>query len=643
MTVVFSKKERKMTQVATDLPRAKRSLSSESLAPSVVFVRRLGSHHFAYLRAIAEGLEAQHCAKRYLGLDHGHQVKNAHQQTVAAVRAVARRAAEPAWRLIGLTITSPLMQTGALIQPTLEEFIEEHNLDGWREAEVLEMFQEAHPTDTKKLRRERLRERQLDLLRRLQAVAAETPAITDSVAGWFDDTTAGKLIAAGLTTLDDLRARIARGGRWFSVLPGIGQTKAIRIAQHLGTLVPAGVKTAGPVFKLVATPSLFSPVLGSASASLTPITAAPLLSPLASLELAPTTPTHQPVTLLAAKTDLQAVEAWIAARAGALATGKSYRREASRLLLWLQYERLGKPLSSMRVEDCMDYMAFLQNIPERWISRERAAPGTIGWAPFKGPLSLKSHKQAVIILAGLFSWLQDAQYLAANPWALVNKKTGDDKAIQLLDTKALSEDALTEVIKFIKNQTPSPSASRALFIFRFIEAVGLRSAEILGAKLGDIRKEPEGWVMQVHGKGSKNRIVALPGQAIDALQEYLKSRQFGALEFAPAIAPLLASTLNPMESVGYQALYEHVKVWLSRAMRQSALPYAESATIAKASTHWLRHTFGTRAIARGVPLDVIQAQMGHASIQTTTAIYGRAPLKRRSNEMEKAFSLVSLL
>jgi integrase len=78
-------------------------------------------------------------------------------------------------------------------------------------------------------------------------------------------------------------------------------------------------------------------------------------------------------------------------------------------------------------------------------------------------------------------------------------------------------------------------------------------------------------------------------------------------------------------------------------MRQSALPYAESANIAKASTHWLRHTFGTRAIARGVPLDVIQAQMGHASIQTTTAIYGRAPLKRRSNEMEKAFSLVSLL
>ncbi|RZI71759.1 MAG: integrase, partial [Pseudomonas sp.] len=64
----------------------------------------------------------------------------------------------------------------------------------------------------------------------------------------------------------------------------------------------------------------------------------------------------------------------------------------------------------------------------------------------------------------------------------------------------------------------------------------------------------------------------------------------------------------------------------------------ERAKLAGATTHWLRHTFGTRAIARNVPLDVIQAQMGHASIQTTTAIYGRAPIKRRVDELGKAFS-----
>ena len=47
---------------------------------------------------------------------------------------------------------------------------------------------------------------------------------------------------------------------------------------------------------------------------------------------------------------------------------------------------------------------------------------------------------------------------------------------------------------------------------------------------------------------------------------------------------------------------------------------------------------GTRAIARHVLLDVIQAQIDHASIQTTTAICGRAPIKRRVDELGKAFS-----
>ena len=73
-------------------------------------------------------------------------------------------------------------------------------------------------------------------------------------------------------------------------------------------------------------------------------------------------------------------------------------------------------------------------------------------------------------------------------------------------------------------------------------------------------------------------------------------------------------------------------------MAASSLPVKERLKLARASTHWLRHTFGTRSIARGVPLDVIQAQMGHASIQTTTSIYGRAPIQRRADELAKAFS-----
>jgi integrase len=242
-----------------------------------------------------------------------------------------------------------------------------------------------------------------------------------------------------------------------------------------------------------------------------------------------------------------------------------------------------------------------------------------------------------VIIASMFSWLQAAQYLPGNPWLLVNQATGDDRNQKMLDSKALSESAMREVLHFIDDQAPSPSRARIRFILLFVEAVGLRSAELLQARLGDLRMEPEGWVMQVHGKGAKNRLAAVPGQALHALQDYLAVRGLESIQAAPPAAPLLASAVDPMAPIGYQALYEHVKGWLGRAISASALPANEHIRLLGASTHWLRHTFGTRAIAREVPLDVIQAQMGHASIQTTTAIYGRAPIKRRVDELGKAF------
>ncbi len=645
-----------------------------------VFVRRLGPHHFAHLRAVAEGLDITDCARRYLGVEHGHQARAAHQQASDAVRAVARRRGESAWRLIGLRLQAGLPgptgspESTGTGRPSLEDFAAERGLDGFSEAEVLELYEEAWPADRRAARGQRLRERQLALLRRLQTLAAETPLASDLVSGWFDDATADKLVAAGMVSLGELGRRIAAGGRWYRTLPAIGKAKAQRMAHHLATLLPGQSGPARTVFALAAAPALFeapsscfAPQLShslshSPSASSSPPGARVLGSGPGRQELAgiagQSAPGLQAATvrpstsLLQARNDSEAVASWIQARAGSVATARVYRREAMRLLLWLQYECRGTRLAQMSVNLCGDYMAFLQNIPAHWISRVRAAPQAPGWAPFRGPLSHASHRQAIVIIASLFTWLQAAQYLTTNPWLLVNQQTGDDAGRKMLDSKAFSETAMREIMRFIDAQVPSPSRERIRFILSFVEAVGLRSAELLQARLrdfqvqaleggdgplGDGRSSANCWVMQVHGKGAKNRIAAVPGQAFAALQAYLQARHLGGMETAPPGAPLLASTRDPMAPLGYQALYEHVKGWLTKAVRSSSLPAAEREKLAGATTHWLRHTFGTRAIAREVPLDVIQAQMGHASIQTTTAIYGRAPITRRMDELGKAF------
>ncbi len=63
---------------------------------------------------------------------------------------------------------------------------------------------------------------------------------------------------------------------------------------------------------------------------------------------------------------------------------------------------------------------------------------------------------------------------------------------------------------------------------------------------------------------------------------------------------------------------------------------AQRQTARKASVHWLRHTCGTRALERGAPLEVVQAQLGHADPRTTMR-YAKAQLQRLQDGMEKAF------
>ncbi len=573
---------------------------------------RIGRHHFAHLRAVANGIPADEAALRYLGVTHGHEGPTLHRQAVDLVRSIARRKGDSAWRLIGLTIRIPSGQD----RPSLEQFIQERGLDGFSEAEVSEMYQDAYPADKRAQKRNRLMERQLRLLKDLENIAAETPKPTDMVEGWFDPLIAAKLIGAGMLTLGDLQKKIQLGGRWFDGLPGIGKTKADRIKKHLSTLLPPA--------RTVTVTSRFEVALRA------------IESPAPSFVDPHLAATRRRETALRATTDAEAVDAWIRASATTKPTEKVYKREARRLALWMLSRNL-RSFAELKAEDAMDYMAFLQDIPDEWISRTKASPGQPGWAPFRGKLSLSSQRQSVAIISGLYAWLHRAGWISVDPWLLANKDTGDDREQELLDSKAFSDGAMSQILTYIEAADPSPARARIEFIFRFVESTGLRSSELINLRLENFRREPEGWVMQVFGKGSRNRLVAVPKQGFNALQAYLQARGLGGIESAPGKTPVLASAVDPMEPISYPALYQTVKSWVSRAINASDLSSTEREKFSQASTHWLRHTFGTKAMAKGVPVDVIQAQMGHSSQAVTTAIYSRAPLKRRAEELEKAF------
>lgn len=611
------------------MPRSVRRTVVPSVCP------RIGQHHFAHLRAVAEGVPVQESAFRYLGIDHGHQAVTAHRQVVDHLRALARRQGHGAWRLIGLTIRTRATDA----RPDLEDFIAERDLDGWTEAEVLQLYEEAHPPDLKADRRRRLRERQLALLRHLQAVAAEQPQAHDRIDGWFDPVMAERLSRCGLVLLADLQRLIAQGGHWWRALPAIGAVKAQRLAQHLAILLPDS-STVAPVrpfevgrVSAVALPTTLNDAAQVQTEDMTVVAQRALFDGRPANAGVPGS-----AVLTGARTDAEVIEAWVNARAGSPATAKSYRREAFRLLLWLTHER-HLEFAQMGVEDCLAYMAFLEHLPAEWISRRHSTVLGDGWAPFRGPLSTASRHQAVVILGSFFAWMVDVGYLAArNPWMLVNRRLGDDPGRSLLDSRAFTPEAWQALLRQLWAEPVSASRERMLFILAFVEATGLRASELVGATLGQLTRHRGRWVMQVHGKGARNRVIAVPGQALEALSAYLEARGLGSLAGTEVSAdwPLLARLSDPRAPIGYQALYQTMKRWVRQAIAGSDLSGPERAIAQRASPHWLRHTFGTRALERKAPLEVVQRQLGHADPRTTMR-YAHAQLERLQLELEQAF------
>lgn len=627
----------------------------DSKSTSQVFVNSLGAHHFAHLRAVAEGVPVGTSAFQYLGIDHGNQAVTAHRETVEAVRSVALRYGEKAWRLVGLAI--PLGSDSKY--PTLAEFAATTSwASEFSESEVLEAYQERYPSGKKPTRRLRLRESLMETLGRMEKLSVVPPSPQDLIAGWFDQEATERLSALKVTTLGDLDELIATSTAWHAPAKAIGSVKAERIEKHLAMLIPLRPRTT------VVTESKFpggAPVTPSMLVNASP-------SPLLVLDsettqesqqvdpdqwqlvvptpeghiaaFAPFNSTRASECDLRATNDGEAILEWVSTRARSPATKKTYLREAARFVIWLTRKQGLKTLSDLRAADCMSYLKFLSDIPAEFLSDPKTRPkhGDAGWAPFRGQLDPASQKQAIVIVAAMYTWLAAAAYLTRNPWAIVNKQVLSSQAAKVATSKAFSEVLVEKMLAYIDALPQSLEVARFRFILKFIESVGVRSSEIVSAKFKDVRKKEGNLFLEVTGKGSKVRHVSLPPQAVDAIESYLLARGLPKMEDVPGEIPLLSSVRNVSQPLTYVALYSTTKKWLGQSIRSACLNERELDSLKGASTHWLRHTFGTRAIARQVPPEVVQAQMGHSSIATTLNTYSKAPEKRLVDEIAKAFA-----
>jgi len=522
--------------------------------------------------------------------------------------------------------------------PSLEAFVSEEDLADFSEAEQQAVFEERFGSVlTAQRRRAGLLRRQLLAVHMLEAQLCAPVSPYDGCEVWFVDAIAQRLALHGMTRLGELRARMAAAPEdWWHGLKGIGAGKAAAlhrfVAAHAGTL---GVLPARDP-DLAAEDSAEPAAMASASAG-------PTVSPLVPLErlclpddLSGRLGRFRGATescLLEADNDLAAIHAFLSTRAPANEDGRhtatylAYRKEAERFLLWAVFER-HKPLSSCTVEDCSAFRDFLLAPPAHWCAPRSIARWHAGWRPIEGPLSPASCAYALGVLHNLATFLQQHGYLQGNPWAGVQMPRfaqGTPRG------RALSE-AQWRVVRDTAATLPLTLANRRLrAALRLMYEAGLRLAEVVAARTDDLAWRElvypgapvqAGWWLTVIGKGRRMRELPLSEGWVREFGDYLMARGLPSdLQKVPDV-PLLGSAsrdASPADGVSANVFHAALKVFFARcAATLEASDPQGAAQLRAATSHWLRHTHVSHSIDGGVPVQVAQANAGHASLHTTT-------------------------
>ena len=145
---------------------------------------------------------------------------------------------------------------------------------------------------------------------------------------------------------------------------------------------------------------------------------------------------------------------------------------------------------------------------------------------------------------------------------------------------------------------------REKLILELFYTTGIRISELVSIRFSDIRLE-EG-VIYVMGKGSKERIVMIGGDAQTTLRDYQK-----LLYDRKMIEPenYLFPSLRRNSSTGHIAVrtvFNIVKKYLQQVSDDEKL-----------SPHSLRHTFATHMLNNGADLMAIKDLLGHSSLSST--------------------------
>jgi site-specific recombinase XerD len=164
--------------------------------------------------------------------------------------------------------------------------------------------------------------------------------------------------------------------------------------------------------------------------------------------------------------------------------------------------------------------------------------------------------------------------------------------------EVLTEDEVKDLIRACSNRAPTGIRNRALIVVLYRS--GLRLSEALALKPKDINPNT-GAITVLHGKGDRKRVVGLDQGSMAIVMRWVDERSnLGINGRSPLFCTLDGKPLHA----------SYVRTLLHRLGERTGIEK-------RVHPHALRHSMAFDLMWEGVPVPLIQAQLGHASLATT--------------------------
>ena len=165
--------------------------------------------------------------------------------------------------------------------------------------------------------------------------------------------------------------------------------------------------------------------------------------------------------------------------------------------------------------------------------------------------------------------------------------------------EVLTEDEVRRLLRAASGRAPTGIRNRALIAVLY--RGGLRVSEALALYPKDADAQA-GTLRVLRGKGGRARTVGLDPTAFALVERWLDRRR--ALGISGR-APLLCTLRGERVKTAY------VRALLPRLARRAGIEK-------RVHAHGLRHTHASELAREGLPMNLVQVQLGHSSLATTT-------------------------